>query len=121
VRVGLPSKLQNLLCRQIDVGWNHSKHDGPRVIHVAFHHVSHNLNVRLRRHAVSGTLEDAWNVDDTEVLLIRARDLKAKDVIRECGPPLRLSVVSGQAHFPVRLWSASLCTSDNFTQRSPLA
>ncbi|KAI0568853.1 hypothetical protein Alg215_11963, partial [Pyrenophora tritici-repentis] len=42
----------------------------------AFHHVPHELDVRLSSHALGGALEDPWNVDDTEMLLFRARDFQ---------------------------------------------
>jgi hypothetical protein len=103
VSVKFRSKLQDLLCCQIDVGRNYSKHDGPRIVHVAPHHVSHKLDVGLGRQALGGTLEDSRHVDDTEVLLFRTGDLEAGDIIREGGLPLCPIAFSSQTHLDVRL------------------
>jgi hypothetical protein len=74
VNVSLCSKFQDLLCCKIDAGRNDSKYDRSMIVHVSFHHVPHKLDVRLGSHALSGALEDPWDVDDTEMLLSRAGD-----------------------------------------------
>ncbi|KAF7445701.1 dynamin GTPase [Pyrenophora tritici-repentis] len=76
MNVSLCSKFQDLLCSKIDAGRNASEHDRSRIVHVSFHHVPHELDVRLSSHALGGALEDPWNVDDTEMLLFRARDFQ---------------------------------------------
>jgi hypothetical protein len=82
--ISFRGEFQNLLCREIDASRNDSEHDRSRIVHVSFHNVPHELDVRLGSHALGGTLEDAWDVDDTEVFLFRARDFQTKNVNGEC-------------------------------------
>ncbi|KAI6758793.1 hypothetical protein HG530_011033 [Fusarium avenaceum] len=94
------SKFQNLLCSDIDIAWKYCKNDSAIILDVSFDKLLHHHHIFFGGSLGSGT-EDAWNVDDCEIVLVGSMDLDFEYILAEhCA--ITICNVGPQTHFLVR-------------------